>query len=116
MLELTALEVSNGSVVPVIAPTPGNSGQPINAALATPYNNLGIPGALAGDLLTKTGNIENLLTGNINPSTLMFDIVLRDNVHTAIQQAIGAAPTFVTVWPATTTCSMRRSPASLSKA
>ncbi len=28
----------------------------------------------------------------------MYDIVLRDGQHTAIQQAIGAAPTFVTVW------------------
>jgi lysophospholipase L1-like esterase len=98
VLELTALHVVNGSVVPVIGPTPGNSGQPINATLPTSYNNLGIPGANAGDLLTKTGDITKLLTGNIDPNTIMFDLVLRDAQHTAIQQAIGAAPTFVTVW------------------
>ncbi|MGD1148625.1 MAG: SGNH/GDSL hydrolase family protein [Thermoanaerobaculaceae bacterium] len=98
VLELTALQVVNGSVVPVIGPTPGNPGQPINYALPVPYNNLGIPGANLGNLLTTTGNITNLLTGNINPNTIMYDLVLRDGQHTAIQQAIGAAPTFVTVW------------------
>ncbi len=98
VLRLTALTVGPTGVVPVIGPTPGASGQPINATLATPYNNLGIPGALAGDLATKTGNITNLLTGHINPATLMFDIVLRDGQHTALQQAISLSPTFVTVW------------------
>jgi lysophospholipase L1-like esterase len=98
VLQLTALQVGAGGVVPVIGPTPGNPGQPINATLAGPYNNLGIPGANAGDLLTKTGDITKLLTGNIDPNTIMYDIVLRDGQHPAIQQAIGAAPTFVTVW------------------
>lgn len=98
VLQLTALGLGPTGVVPVIGPTPGASGQPINATLATPYNNLGIPGSNAGDLLTKTGDIMKLLTGNIDPNTIMYDIVLRDGQHTAIQQAIGAAPTFVTVW------------------
>lgn len=98
VLRLTALTLGPTGVVPVIGPTPGASGQPLNATLATPYNNLGIPGALAGDLATKTGNIMNLLTGHINPATLMFDIVLRDGQHTALEQAISLNPTFVTVW------------------
>jgi lysophospholipase L1-like esterase len=98
VLQLTALTVGPTGVVPVIGPTPGASGMPLNATLATPYNNLGIPGALAGDLATKTGNITNLLTGHINPATLMFDIVLRDGQHTALEQAISLNPTFVTVW------------------
>ena len=98
VLQLTALTLGPTGVVPVIGPTPGASGMPLNATLATPYNNLGIPGALAGDLATKTGNITNLLTGHINPATLMFDIVLRDGQHTALEQAISLNPTFVTVW------------------
>ena len=98
VLQLTALQVGPGGVVPVIGPTPGNPGQPINATLAGPYNNLGIPGSNAGDLLTKTGDITKLLTGNIDPDTIMYDLVLRDGQHTALEQAIGAAPTFVTVW------------------
>ncbi len=98
VLQLTALHVVNGSVVPVIAPTPGSPGMPINATLPTPYNNLGIPGSNVGDLLTKTGDITKLLTGNIDPNTVMYDLILRDGQHTALQQAIGAAPTFVTVW------------------
>lgn len=98
VLQLTALQVGPAGVVPVIGPTPGNPGQPINATLQGPYNNLGIPGANAGDLLTRTGDITKLLTGNIDPNTIMFDIVLRDGQHTALEQAIGAAPTFVTVW------------------
>jgi lysophospholipase L1-like esterase len=98
VLQLTALTLGPTGVVPVIGPTPGASGMPLNATLPTPYNNLGIPGALAGDLATKTGNITNLLTGHINPATLMFDIVLRDGQHTALQQAISLSPTFVTVW------------------
>ncbi len=98
VLQLTALQLGPAGVTPVIGPTPGNPGQPINATLPGPYNNLGIPGANAGDLLTKTGDITKLLTGNIDPNTIMYDIVLRDGQHSAIQQAIGAAPTFVTVW------------------
>jgi lysophospholipase L1-like esterase len=98
VLRLTALTLGPTGVVPVIGPTPGASGQPINATLATPYNNLGIPGALAGDLATKTGDITKLLTGHIDPNTLMFDIVLRDGQHTALEQAISLSPTFVTVW------------------
>lgn len=98
VLQLTRLVVGPGGISPVIGPTPGASGQPTNATLQGPYGNLGIPGAAAGDLLTKTGDITKLLTGHIDPKTLMYDIILRDGQHTALEQAIGAGPTFVTVW------------------
>jgi lysophospholipase L1-like esterase len=99
VLQLFQLQFSpTTGVVPVIGPAPGAPGQPINATYPGIYNNLGIPGANTVDLLTKTGDITKLLTGNIDPNTIMYDIVLRDGQHTALEQAIGAAPTFVTVW------------------
>ncbi len=98
VLKLFSLNVVNGSVVPTIGPTPGSPGSPINAALPTPYNNLGIPGANAANILNTTGNIANVLSGNINPSTIMYDLILRDGQHTALQQAISVNPTFVTAW------------------
>ena len=97
VLELKQLVVANGQVVPVIARKSGQ-GQPINATLPTPYNNLGIPGANTNDLLTKKGNIQNIITGQINPATLMYDLILRDNTTTAVQQAIGLQGTIYTVW------------------
>jgi lysophospholipase L1-like esterase len=97
VLELKQLMVVNGQVVPVIAAKSGQ-GAPTNATLPAPYNNLGIPGAKVNDLLTKKGNIQNLITGQINPATLMYDLILRDNTTTAIQQAIGLQGTFYTVW------------------
>ncbi len=101
VLQLKALVVNPaipGGISPVIAATPGNPGMPTNATLPTPYNNLGIPGANTADLLTRTGDITKLLAGNIDPNTIMYDLVLRDGQHTAIQQAIALQPTFVTVW------------------
>ncbi|TAM47373.1 MAG: hypothetical protein EPN53_11845 [Acidobacteria bacterium] len=101
VLQLKALVVNPaipGGISPVILATPGNPGTPLNATLATPYNNLGIPGANTADLLTRTGDITKLLTGHIDPNTIMYDLVLRDGQHTAIQQALGLQPTFVTVW------------------
>ena len=97
VLELKQLVVANGQVVPVIARKSGQ-GQPTNATLPAPYNNLGIPGANTNDLLTKKGNINNILTGQINPATLMYDLILRDNTTTAVQQAIGLQGTIYTVW------------------
>ncbi len=101
VLQLKALVVNPaipGGISPVILQTAGNPGMPTNAGLQTPYNNLGIPGANTGDLLTRTGDITKLLSGNIDPHTIMYDLVLRDGQHTAIQQAMGLQPTFVTVW------------------
>lgn len=96
VLELKQLMVVNGQVVPVIAAKSGQ-GQPTNATLPAPYNNLGIPGAKVNDLLTKKGNIQNIITGQINPATLMYDLILRDNTTTAVQQAIGLQGTIYTV-------------------
>jgi lysophospholipase L1-like esterase len=98
VLILTKLQLTAAGISPVIVPTPGNPGSPTNATLPTPYNNLGIPGANTGDLIRKTGDITKPLSGQIDPSTIMYDFILRDGKNTALMQAIGAVPTFVTVW------------------
>jgi lysophospholipase L1-like esterase len=97
VLQLQALNVVNGSVVPTINPIVGQ-GMPLNATYPGVYNNLGIPGAQTGDLLTKTGDITRLATGQSTAATLMYDLILRDGQHTALEQAIGAGADFYTVW------------------
>jgi lysophospholipase L1-like esterase len=99
VLMLQSLAVVSGSVVPTIVPKPGQgSPLPASLALATPYNNLGIPGAATNDLLTKTGDVNRLLAGQSTSATVMYDLILRDKTNTAIMQGIGLAGTFYTVW------------------
>ncbi|MCS7182669.1 MAG: SGNH/GDSL hydrolase family protein [Thermoanaerobaculum sp.] len=99
------LDPQTRQLVPVLAPSGTTPGQPTNATFSGIYNNLGIPGAKTGDLLTRTGNINKLLSGNVDPNTVMYDIVLRfpkipgtNTDGTALEQAIAARPTFLTVW------------------
>lgn len=81
---------------PVLVPASDTPGMPINAELPRPYNNLGVPGADLYDLLNTTGDIMNLLAGN--QDNVMHDLILRDGEHTALEQAIGLNPSFVTLW------------------
>jgi lysophospholipase L1-like esterase len=76
------------SLVPatVIVPKSATPGQPKNAALARPYNNLGVPGATAVDALQRTTD-----------SGGFHDLVLRGR-GTQVQQAAGSRPSFVTLW------------------
>jgi hypothetical protein len=104
-LALSALHVSNGQVVPVIGPKSTSTGLPINITYPGIYNNLSIPGAAVGDLLTLTGDATKLQSdavlyaqGKISTAQLFADIVLRDGQHTALELAIGAQGTFYTVW------------------
>lgn len=99
LLELLALLPA-----PQIQPKPGPAGQPTNVTYPTAYNNLGIPGSTVVDLSTATGDIFNLLAGNTD--NVMHDLILRSPVvpdgsgipATALVQAIGLNPTFVTLW------------------
>ncbi len=81
---------------PVIVRSSDTPGMPINAELPRPYNNMGVPGANLYDLLNTTGDIMNLLAGNTD--NVMHDLILRDGVHTQLEQAIGLHPTFATMW------------------
>ena len=74
--------------VPVIAPVSLLPGLPTNAEYPGIYNNLGIPTATLYDMIFQTGDITNLLQGNFD--TVFFDIVLRNGINTALEQAIGA--------------------------
>lgn len=80
----------------IIAPVSLIPGMPTNAAYPYPYNNIGIPGANLYEMIFQTGDINNLIQGNFD--NVMFDIILRDGVHTALEFSIGAQPTFMTVW------------------
>ncbi len=81
---------------PIIAPVGLIPGMPTNATYPYPYNNLGIPGADLYDMIFQAGDITNLIQGNFD--NVMFDIVLRNGINTALEQAIGLQPTFMTVW------------------
>jgi len=91
----TILELVHLVPVPVILPVGMVPGAPVNAALPRPYNNLGVPGANLFDMIFTAGDINNLLAGNTD--NLMHDLILRDGIHTALEQAIGLQPTFITV-------------------
>lgn len=73
----------------MIAPKSTTNGQPMNLTLPRPYNNLGIPGARAADLLTQTG-----AAASSNP---YYQIILR-KIAPAVDQALALHPTFVSVW------------------
>ncbi len=85
---------------PEIAPVGEIPGLPINAEYPYPYNNLGIPGADVEGMIFQTGDInnflQNLLLGNFQAA--IYDVVLRNGINTALEQAIGLQPTFMTVW------------------
>jgi lysophospholipase L1-like esterase len=75
------------SLVPtVIAPKATTQGVPKNLGLARPYNNLAVPGASAGDALSKTTDNGGL-----------HDVILRGR-GSQVAQAAGSRPTFVTLW------------------
>jgi len=81
---------------PVIQPVGLVPGLPTNAEYPGIYNNLGIPTATLYDMIFQTGDINNLIQGNFD--TVFFDIVLRNGINTALEQAIGMQPSFMTVW------------------
>lgn len=77
------------NLAPTITPAPG-MGSPLMLSFARPYNNLSVPGATVGALLT--------ITGAEQPSPLpAAQFVLRGQ-GTAVQQAAALHPTFVAIW------------------
>ena len=76
-----------------LAPTIYNNplkGSFLNANYPLPYNNLGIPGIILGDVFKAT-------TAESYSKSPYLDIILRGK-GSPIEQALSLAPTFITVW------------------
>lgn len=76
-------------------------GTVLNANYPAPFQNLGVPGALAYDVLQATSSTNcasALFGGTPNP---FFDLILRNGAtgtKTPIQLALEQNPTFITLW------------------
>lgn len=79
---------------PTIAPAPG-MGSPIMTTFGRPYNNLSIPGATVGAVLTLTG-AEPPSQGE--PTAVSMARFILRGQGTAVQQALAQQPTFIAVW------------------
>jgi GDSL-like Lipase/Acylhydrolase len=86
-LQLTSI----AGVTPTIITAPG-LGSPTNLNLPRPYNNLSIPGAKVGDLLTLTGKDPATSTAKT-----FAQFILR-GLGTPVQQALAQQPTFIAFW------------------
>ncbi len=82
---------------PVIGEDPVAGGAPINSALARPYNNLGIPGAVLYDMIDTSSFAAKAGPPRDNP---FFQIVLRSPAlgSSPVAQALALHPTFMSVW------------------
>jgi hypothetical protein len=80
---------------PVIAAPAGPLGQPLMLTFARPYNNLSVPGATVGALLTVTG-AEGPSVGE--PTVVTFGRFILRGLGTEVQQAVAQHPTFIAMW------------------
>ena len=82
------------NLAPTIAPAAG-SGTPVMTNMPGSFNNLSIPGATVGALLTLTGG-ETPTAGEAT-AVSMARFILRGR-GTAVQQAVQQHPTFIALW------------------
>jgi lysophospholipase L1-like esterase len=93
------LEIQN--LDPFTLYTNSSSGAPINTNYPTPYNNLGVPGALTYDILFAKSSTTCASYVYANSPNPYFDIILRNsalNLGTPLEQALGQGPTFISLW------------------
>lgn len=89
------------SLSPFTLFTNPKQGTVLNANYPAPFQNLGVPGALAYDVLQATSSTNcasALFGGTPNP---FFDLILRNGAtgtKTPIQLALEQNPTFITLW------------------
>jgi hypothetical protein len=88
-LQLTSVVPS-----PVITPA-GGQGQPLMLNFGRPYNNLSVPGATVGALLSLTGS-EPQTPGE--PTAVSMGRFILRGLGTPVQQAIAQHPTFIALW------------------
>jgi lysophospholipase L1-like esterase len=82
------------NLTPTIAPAAGG-GAPVMTTFGRPYNNLSIPGATVGALLTLTG--AEPPTAGEPTAVSMARFILRGQ-GTSVQQALAQQPTFIALW------------------
>src|SRR5688572_28813999 len=82
------------NLAPTIAPAAGG-GVPVMNNFGRPFNNLSIPGATVGALLTLTGAEPQ--TPN-EPTAVSFSRFILRGQGTAVQQATAQNPTFIALW------------------
>jgi lysophospholipase L1-like esterase len=87
-----------GTTIAVLDSTPVTEvpGLAQASAYPTPYQNLGIPGAYAGDMATTID-----ATNSIRPANAFFDIILRNPTFgnvVQVDQVVSQGPTLVTFW------------------
>jgi lysophospholipase L1-like esterase len=72
----------------------------LNIALARPYNNLGIAGAILYDIMDTTDASANFVNKSAARGNPFFALVLRNSAlgRSIFQQARNLAPTFITCW------------------
>lgn len=82
---------------PVIGSRGLAPGAPTNGALKTPYNNLGVPGAVLFDFLDTTNFVTKAFPPRSNP---LFFVILRDPKlgNSIFQQTVNQKPDLVTFW------------------
>src|SRR6185436_16863454 len=80
---------------PVISAPAGPLGQPLMLTFARPYNNLSVPGATVGALLSVTG-AEGPSVGE--PTVVTFGRFILRGLGTEVQQAVAQHPTFIAMW------------------
>lgn len=85
------------SIVPsaVISAPAGPMGQPLMLQFGRPYNNLSVPGATVGALLTVNGT-EPPTIGE--PTVVSFGRFILRGLGTEVQQAVAQHPTFIALW------------------
>ncbi len=94
-IDIQSLNTSTGSVV--LYTNPADKGTPLNSSYAAPFNNIGIPGAVLGDVIYTTDFAAQAAAPRNNP---FFQVVLRSSAlgSTMFNQAKNLQPTFLTLW------------------
>lgn len=93
----TAGRIEVSSLEPFVTKINSTQGAPINSSYASPFNNLGVPGATLYDVLNATSSTtcySNVFGGSPNP---MFDLILR-GLGSQFSQAKKIQPTLLTLW------------------
>jgi lysophospholipase L1-like esterase len=93
-IEIKSFDLTAGTIN---LTTDSKVGTPLNSGYASPFNNLGVPGAVVYDVLNATSSVtcaSYLAGGSAN---IYFDIILRGK-GTQFVQAKSLKPTFVTLW------------------